>query len=33
VRAVADDAVIGPVQQELSAHSELCSAIARVAAR
>jgi GTPase Era involved in 16S rRNA processing len=33
VRAVAGEAVIGPVQQELSAHTELCSAIARVAAR
>jgi hypothetical protein len=33
VRGVADDAVIGPVQLELSAHTELCSAVARVAAR
>jgi len=33
VRAVAEDAVIGPVEGELSAHTELCSAIARVAAR
>jgi GTP-binding protein EngB required for normal cell division len=33
VRSLAEDAVIGPVQRELSAHTELCSAIARVAAR
>jgi energy-coupling factor transporter ATP-binding protein EcfA2 len=33
VRSVADDAVIAPVQRELSAHTELCAAIARVAAR
>jgi energy-coupling factor transporter ATP-binding protein EcfA2 len=33
VRGVADDAVIGPVQRELSAHTDLCSAVARVAAR
>jgi 50S ribosome-binding GTPase len=33
VRTVAADAVVGPVQRELAAHTELCSAIARVAAR
>jgi GTPase Era involved in 16S rRNA processing len=33
VAAVADEAVVGPVQRELSAHGELCAVIARVAAR
>jgi hypothetical protein len=33
VRSVAEEAVIGPVQRELSAHTELCSAVARLAAR
>jgi hypothetical protein len=32
VAAVADDAVVGPVQREVSAHGELCAVIARVAA-